>query len=152
MFNMIAVGIRRNILDSIKEKFFCDTFINSSIAERMYFELCSSKKRSKALDRLCHNIDKITHTASIKKVLDKSMPDEIITELRKITKAETVYCIGYFQLDGVNTDIVRAVNEGLMSGMGFAVFTDDGAACICEEQVIGSRKSMIIQGMKKREV
>lgn len=137
-------------MDSVKEKFFCDVFINNNIGERMYFELCSTKKRGKALDRLCHNTEKIADAFLIKKVLDKSKPDEIITELRKITKTDTVYCIGYFQLDGTSADIVRAVNEGIMSGMGFCVFTDDGAACICEEQVIGSRKSIIMQSKNKR--
>lgn len=58
----------------------------------------------------------------------------LLAYLQEISKAEKGYFIGFSPLDGTECPLEQALNEGVSSGMGFAVLLDDGMLLLREEQ------------------
>lgn len=54
--------------------------------------------------------------------------------LQETINAEKGYFIGFSPLDGTECPLEQALNEGVSSGMGFAVLLDDGMLLLREEQ------------------
>jgi len=116
-----------------KERLIC-SFLRPEICERVFYELNSSKKRQNGLSRFCHRAQQTIMTSKIVARCSLSDVKSLLAYLQETSNAEKGYFIGFSPLDGTECPLEQALNEGLSSGMGFAVLLDDGMLLLREEQ------------------
>lgn len=69
----------------------------------------------------------------------------LLAHLRKITSTERGYFVGFSSLDGTECPLEQALNEGIASGMGFAILLDDATLFIREEQLHGRPTAFLLR-------
>lgn len=132
-------------MNTEKEKTFCLRFINKVKRERFLFELQSKEKRILAKNRLCHvATDAILEDTFILKTTCSDV-DELMQIISKYSTSKNGYFIGDCCNDGTDQPLAQAIDEGINSGMGFAILIDDNTALVREEQVYGPPPVFILK-------
>ena len=75
-------NIYMNKIQIDKEELLCRYFLNKRYQERVFTEL-STKRRDKAIGRLCHNVSEILCEKLIVESFTDAEPEQIINRIRK---------------------------------------------------------------------
>ncbi|QKI83358.1 hypothetical protein [Kroppenstedtia eburnea] len=106
-------------MDKELEVMIVKSFFTSRIRDRVIHELSSSKKRSNALDRLCHNYEV---TLSKEKLIEIPKPNscysDIVNLLGKFGAEDYCYAISFNEdIDGKHLPLKYALEHAVGYGM-----------------------------------
>ena len=125
------------------EKIFCDTFIEKSLRDRIFWELSSPKRRSIAIGRFSdsHMIKASTIVLYGKKLTK----EDILNEVRKFSNSKTGYIIAFpDELDGKEFPLETAIDKFFYLGTGAVIIVDSKTAILkCEQECGPSRKYVV---------
>lgn len=94
-------------MNSQKEKWFVNVYINKRYKERLNFEFSSQKKRQNALERFAHNTESIIDDKKL------SLKTDALTKsffIKLFINTKSVYVISDKYLDGTEMNIEDAYN------------------------------------------
>jgi hypothetical protein len=135
-------------MDTDYEKIVVKTFFSKHIQERVLFELASAKRRKNALNRLCHDYEKVLNQ---KHLIEISHPNsnylDIIGLLKKEGAKDLCYSMSFNEeIDGKYLPLIIALEQAV--GFGFPSIVScipDRLGYFEAEKVIGAPPRFILR-------